>query len=77
MSNRDSFNEFLLDFAINFEHHLNSTAPNKALRAGQMFFNMLAERRPDVADSIRGSEFDPFYQDEVAEETMNKVELLW
>jgi hypothetical protein len=73
----DSFNEFLLDYAINFEHHLNSTAPNKRLRAGQVFFNLLAERRPDVADSIRGSEFDPFYHEDVSDETMQKVELLW
>ena len=74
---RNSFNEFLLDFAINYEHHINSTVPTKTLRAGQMFFNLLSERRPDIADAIRGSEFDPYYQEEVSDETMDKVELLW
>lgn len=72
-----SFNQFLLDYAVNFEHHLKSTAPNKRLRAGQVFFTLLYDERPDVADSIRGSEFDPFYHDEVSDEILEKVELLW
>lgn len=37
-------------------------------REGQTYFNVLAEHRPDLTDGknpIRGSEFDPFYRDEV------------
>jgi hypothetical protein len=33
------------------------------LRAGQVAFNELYATDPATADSIRGSEFDPFYDD--------------
>lgn len=33
-------------------------------RTGQNAFNVLAYNRPDLADKVRCSEFDPFYQDE-------------
>ena len=53
------------------------TPPNKLLRLGQFYFTMLVAIRPDVADSIAGSEFDPFYHDELSSELHDKVELLW
>lgn len=31
-------------------------------RYGQAFFNVLAEKRPDISEVIRGTELDPFYQ---------------
>lgn len=34
-------------------------APN--LRFGQVYFNLLEDLRPDLADEIRGSELDPFF----------------
>ena len=43
------------------------------LRVGQCMFNILYERYPKVADEIRGSKFDPFYQDSRIEEFKNKV----
>jgi hypothetical protein len=33
------------------------------LRHGQTLFNALYGLRPDLADSVRGSGLDPFYQD--------------
>jgi len=53
------------------------TPPNKLLRLGQFYYTMLVAIRPDVADSIAGSEFDPFYHDELSSELHDKVELLW
>jgi len=53
------------------------TPPNKLLRLGQFYFTMLLAIRPDVADSIAGSEFDPFYHNELSSELHDKVELLW
>jgi len=74
---RYSYNAFLADFAIQYEAHMRVTPPNKLLRLGQFYFTMLLAIRPDVADSIAGSEFDPFYHDELSSELHDKVELLW
>lgn len=32
-------------------------------RAGQATFNLLVRVRPDLAEMVRGSDFDPFYDD--------------
>lgn len=72
-----SYNEFLADLAIQYEEHRRATPPNKLLRLGQFYFTLLVSVRPDVADSIAGSEFDPFYHDELSSELHEKVELLW
>jgi len=74
---RYSYNTFLADLAIQYEAHMRVTPPNKLLRLGQFYFTMLVAIRPDVADSIAGSEFDPFYQNELSSELHDKVELLW
>lgn len=37
---------------------------HRDFRAGQAAFNMLYVLRPDLADQIRGTDLDPFYQDE-------------
>ena len=36
---------------------------SEQLRAGQQAFNDLYERDPRIADAIRGTEDDPFYDD--------------
>ena len=43
------------------------------LRIGQCMFNILFEYEPKVANEIRGSKFDPFYQDSRIEDFKNKV----
>lgn len=35
----------------------------KNWRVGQAAFNVLADLRPDLAEHVRGSNFDPFYAD--------------
>lgn len=42
-------------------------------RIGQAFFNILHVNYPEVADSIKGSEHDPFYLDLVSEATQDRV----
>jgi hypothetical protein len=32
-------------------------------RAGQAYFNLLNEVRPDLAEYVRGTLYDPFYRD--------------
>lgn len=34
-------------------------------RLGQAFFNALYEIRPELADSIRATPFDPFYNNDI------------
>lgn len=34
-------------------------------RNGQVAFNTLAQMRPDLAEQVRGSDFDPFYADQL------------
>ena len=43
------------------------------LRQGQIAFNELYATEPDIANSIRGSEFDPFYDDEKLEAFFERV----
>lgn len=38
---------------------------NNSFRVGQIYFNILYECRPDLADLICGTELDPFHKDEL------------
>lgn len=38
--------------------------PSNDLRKGQLAFNYLTEIKPDLANEIRGTYADPFYDDE-------------
>lgn len=40
---------------------------NSQYRAGQSFFNALYIMHPEIADNIRGSTVDPYYQDDKIE----------
>ena len=43
------------------------------IRKGQMYFNELYKINPQLADSIRSSSFDPFYDDDKIERFLNKI----
>ncbi len=43
------------------------------LRKGQMYFNELYEMNPQLADSIRSSSCDPFYDDSRIDKFLNKI----
>ena len=42
-------------------------------RKGQAYFNYLYQLHPDVADEIRGTEYDLFYNDSRIEKFLNKI----
>jgi hypothetical protein len=46
---------------------------NPSWRWGQAAFNACYELFPDIADIIRGTECDPFYDDSRLEKFINKV----
>lgn len=46
-------------------------------RLGQVYFNVLKDVRPDIAEHIRGTMFDPFYKDVIHEKVRDKVRTMW
>ena len=45
-------------------------------RKGQAFFNALYHLHPEIADNIRSTEFDPFYDDNKTKPCINKISSL-
>jgi hypothetical protein len=50
------------DFVSAVVHYYNVNAPAD-WRVGQCAFNLLVKVRPDIAELLRGSDFDPFNDD--------------
>lgn len=46
-------------------------------RRGQAYFNTLVEVRPDIAEKVRGTVVDCFYQDRLIPGFLNVVAGLW
>ena len=42
-------------------------------RKGQAYFNYLYQLHPDVANEIRETEYDPFYNDSRIDKFLNKI----
>jgi len=55
--------ETFADFVVAADTYTYSDMPQE-WRKGQGVFNLLCKIRPDLAEMIRGSDFDPFYRDE-------------
>jgi len=49
-------------FVVNVDHYM-TTANGLNWRSGQYAFNLLVKVRPDIAELLRGSDFDPFHDD--------------
>ena len=49
----------------------------KEMRYGQVWYNILSLHRPDLAHNINGTPLDPFYKDNVPEESHMFVEDRW
>ena len=45
------------------ENYSSLRVANRAWRKGQTLFNALYEIYPELADEMRGTQFDPFYDD--------------
>lgn len=65
------FSEYTLEADARFRH------PGLDERKGQAFFNELLVVRPDLADKVRGTPLDPFYQDSRLEEFLLFVARNW
>lgn len=46
-------------------------------RAGQTYYNVLANVRPDLADAVRGTARDPFHNDGVIGDFLDYVMRHW
>lgn len=46
-------------------------------RRGQMFFNVLADARPDLAEQVRGTTLDPFHDNSRIPDFLRHVEDNW
>lgn len=46
-------------------------------RHGQVYFKILSEVRPAIAEVITGTMFDPFHKDEIHPSTSEIVERYW
>lgn len=53
------------------------TAVKGGQRPGQWLFNSLFTTRPDVAEMIRNTVCDPFYEDARIYDALKKIEELW
>lgn len=69
-----TFDQFLLVVQVKYEK---ARSADPDLRVGQHFFNTLYVIRPDLADGIRGTKLDPFYRNDVPQETYNHLIDRW
>ena len=54
------------------------TSGNDALyRLGQIYFNMLASKEPDIAKAISNTVYDPFYRNKINRAVDDRVLELW
>jgi hypothetical protein len=66
-----TYEEFCDRVYASYEH------PANTKRLGQVFFNKLHKERPDVAEKIRGTLFDPFYKEQIHPKVSDRVRSLW
>jgi hypothetical protein len=69
-----SFNDFLADASIQYNK---LSREDNSIRYGQVYFNLLKDSRPDIAEKLRGSVLDPFHRNQVSTEVHAFVEYLW
>jgi hypothetical protein len=72
-----TYNEFLADFAIGYERHLETSAPNTTKRLGRYFTDLLESVRPDVAEALKELDSDFPERDAVTTDDHARIESLW
>lgn len=65
-----TMNDWLMHAGVYMQQHAGQ-------RIGQAHFNSLCEHRPDIAEMIRCTINDPFYNDNKLDAFFRKVEELW
>jgi hypothetical protein len=69
----DTYTDFLAEVSIKYElQHISNE-----LRYGQVYFNTLYERKPKIANELRGSLLDPFHRDNCPPAVHEFVEKRW
>lgn len=68
-----SYTDFIADVSIRHEKLFRLFG----WRYGQTYFNMLAQAKIDVANMIRGTDLDPFFNEEVTELQHKLIEGIW
>lgn len=63
------FSEYICDAENRFMH--------SDERRGQAYFNSLEEAAPTLAEEIRGTYVDPFYNDELLVQFLHRVHTSW
>lgn len=53
----------MISFSAYLERVARRKVAHKVERMGQAYFNQLHEDMPEIANQIRGTEVDPFYDD--------------
>lgn len=69
-----SYNEFIANASINYEMIKKAGSP---LRYGQVYFVMLSDLYPEIAEQIRNTPLDPFYHEKASTDTHEFVESKW
>lgn len=69
-----SYNTFIANVSINYEMIKKA---GSALRYGQVYFVMLDDLYPEIANKIRNTPLDPFYHGKASTDTHDFVESLW
>jgi hypothetical protein len=73
MTSEISFDTFLSSVLAEYQHQPDP----KVLRLGQIFFNRLAEIRPQIANELRGSAFDTYHRENVPAVVSDFVRERW
>ncbi len=69
----NSYNSFIADVSLKYE----LMPEPREIRYGQLYTNMLYERKPKIADALRESLLDPFYRDNCPPAVHQFVESRW
>ena len=65
-----TFNDYLKDVSLHIARY-------PELRAGQAYFNILSIKRSNLAEQIRGSDTDPFYDNNLIPQFLARVLARW
>ena len=78
MSQTDNVNMTYADFIAKVNTlHIRLGDGREHWRYGQTYFNVLASVRSDLSEIVRGTVYDPFYEDKIPEKTEKLLQDMW
>ena len=69
----NNYTSFIADVSLEYELQ----PEPREMRYGQIYYNMLYERKPKIADALRTSLLDPFHRDNCPPAVHEFVESRW